>query len=147
MKSQHYKIPTTFDSMIHSRVGQFVYKNNDVRTNRVVGLIYRVGLSWIELISFAHTEVPENGININATLDKKEFTALINNIIERTDETVKEEWDKLEIDWGYIMSNPYDTKEEESNVVEFFLSEDYEDNLETIAKEYVEKIKESNRKD
>jgi hypothetical protein len=98
MKSQHYKIPTTFDSMIHSRVGQFVYKNNDVRTNRVVGLIYRVGLSWIELISFAHTEVPENGININATLDKKEFTALINNIIERTDETVKEEWDKLEID-------------------------------------------------
>lgn len=45
------------------------------------------------------------------------------------------------------MSNPYDTKEEESNVVEFFLSEDYEDNLETIANEYVEKIKESNRKD
>jgi len=98
MKSQHYKIPTTFNSMINTRVGQFVYKNNNIRTNKAVGLIYRVGVAWIEIISFSHTEVPENGININATLNKKEFTSLINNIIGRTDEAVKEEWDRLEID-------------------------------------------------
>ena len=147
MKSQHYKIPTTFNSMINTRVGQFVYKNNNIRTNKAVGLIYRVGVAWIEIISFSHTEVPENGININATLNKKEFTSLINNIIGRTDEAVKEEWDRLEIDWGYIMSNPYDNKEAESNVVEFVSTPSNDHAYESLARAYVEKIKESNNKD